>query len=118
MADKLNISDLSDIVVYLTEVTQPYQLGIQLRIDVAKLDEIEKNHPKDIARQKTEVIKYWLCNSPGASWTTLASAVERMGGHARLAKELKEMALGGNEEQQDDLMELELTPSPVCLDKI
>ena len=87
---KLSISDLADVLAALKEVTKPYQLGIQLKICSSELDEIEKNHPKDIDRQKTEVIKYWLHNSPDASWTTLANAVERMGGHARLAEGLRE----------------------------
>ena len=90
MTDKLNISDLADVLAALTEVTRPYQLGIQLKIDSSELDSIEKNHPRDIDRQKTEVVKYWLRNSPDASWTTLANAVERMGGYARLVKTLRE----------------------------
>ena len=85
----LSISDLADIQAALTEVTAPYQLGIQLKIDLEELDRIEKNHPGDIDRQKTEVIKYWLRNSPDASWTTLANAVEGMGGHATLAETLR-----------------------------
>ena len=36
------------------------------------------------------MIIYWLRNLPAASWTTLASAVERMGGQARLAMTLRE----------------------------
>ena len=89
-APELSISDLADVLAALIEVTKPYQLGIQLRIDLAELDTIEKNHPGDIDRQKTEVIKYWLRNSPDASWTTLANAVERVGGHARLVERLRE----------------------------
>ena len=82
--------DLAEVLAAIEEVTKPYQLGIQLKIDSSQLDTIEKNHPRDIGRQKTEVIKYWLHNSPDASWTTLAKAVERMGGHARLAETLRE----------------------------
>ena len=89
-APELSISDLADILAALTEITDPYQLGIQLKVDLAELDTIEKNHPENVGRQKTEVIKYWLRNSPDASWTTLASAVERMGGHARLVETLRE----------------------------
>ena len=74
--------DLAEVLAAIEEVTKPYQLGIQLKIDSSQLDTIEKNHARDIDRQKTEVIKYWLHNSPDASWTTLANAVERMGGHA------------------------------------
>ena len=37
------------------------------------------------------MVTYWLYNSPDASWTTLlANAVERMGGHTRLAETLRE----------------------------
>ena len=86
----LSISDLADILAALTEVTEPYQLGIQIKIDLAELKGIEKNHPGDIDRQKTEVVKYWLHNSPDTSWTTLANAVERMGGHGMLARTLRE----------------------------
>ena len=89
-APELSISDLAGILAALTEITKPYQLGIQLKIDLTELDKIEKNHPKHIDRQKTEVIKYWLHNSPDASWITLAEAVERMGGHAGLVERLRE----------------------------
>ena len=58
MATKLSISDLADVLAELKEVAKSYQLGIQLKIDSSELDMIEKNHPKDIDRQKIEVIKY------------------------------------------------------------
>ena len=35
------------------------------------------------------MIKYWLRNSRDASWTTLANAVEKMGGHDNLAQKLR-----------------------------
>jgi hypothetical protein len=89
MATKLGISDLAEVLAALKEVTKPYQLGIQLKLGPSHLDTIERNHPRDIDRQKTEVVKYWLRNSPDASWTTLANAVERMGGHAKLVKTLR-----------------------------
>ena len=50
ITNKLSISDLADILAALTEVTKPYQLGIQLRVDLAELDMIEENHPRDISR--------------------------------------------------------------------
>ena len=86
----LSISDLADILAALTEVTVPFELGIQLKIDSVELKRIEKNHPGDIERQKAEVVQYWLLNSPDLSWTTLANAVEIVGGHAKLAKTLRE----------------------------
>jgi hypothetical protein len=95
------ISDIADVLAALTEVTKPYQLGIQLKIDVSKLKTIEENYSKDIDRQKTEVIEYWLRNSPDASWTTLANAVERMGGHAKLVKTLRGKETKSEEEKQN-----------------
>ena len=44
MTDKLTISDLADVLAATKEVTKPYQLGIQLIIDLSELDTIEKNH--------------------------------------------------------------------------
>ena len=89
MADELTVVDLPDILAVLTEVTKPYQLGIQLKIDLSELKTIEKNHPTDIDRQKTEVIEYWLRNSPDPSWKALTDALERMGGHIKLVKKLR-----------------------------
>ena len=100
MATKLGISDLADVLAAIKEVTRPYQLGIQLTIDSSQLDTIERNHPGDIDRQKTEVVKYWLRNSSDASWTTLANAVERIGGHARLAERLKSKGIRSEEEKR------------------
>ena len=81
---ELSISDLADVVAAFVEVVKPYQLGIWLKIDCSILKAIEKDHPGNTDRQKTEVIEYWLRSSPNTSWTALANTVERMGGHARL----------------------------------
>ena len=89
MTDNLSVSDLADVLTALQDFTEPYQLGIQLNINLSTLKAIEKNHRRDINRQKTEVIEYWLHNLPDASWTTLANAVARMGGHARLIEDLR-----------------------------
>ena len=96
MTDNLSVSDLADVLTALQDFTEPYQLGIQLKIDLSTLKAIEKNHHGDISRQKTDVIEYWLRNSTDASWTTLSNAVERMGGHARLVEDVR-----GRMEEQD-----------------
>ena len=106
---ELCVSDLADVLAALTEVAEPYHLGIQLKIDLVELDTIEKNHPGNITRQKTEVIKYWLRNSPDASWTTLANAVERTGGHAGLVKRLR-----NNCKEQRSEGEMETTLASAC----
>ena len=122
MATKLSISDLADVVAELKEVTKPYQLGIQLKIDSSKLKVIEKDYPRDIDRQKTEVIEYWLRNSPDPSWTTLASAVERMGGYTKLVEALREKEQGRKTFDQETIYKkgwkqssTSLIPSNTCV---
>ena len=88
-----NTLDISDLLAAIKEVTRPYELGIHLKIDPSTLKTIDKNHPRDIGRQKVEVIDYWLLTSPDASWTTLAKAVKGMGGHDRLAKKIANMEI-------------------------
>ena len=88
-ATELSVSKLADVVKAITEVTEPYQLGIQLKVDTSILKRIENDHPGKTDRQKTEIIEHWLRDSLEASWTTLANAVEGMGGHARLAERLR-----------------------------
>ena len=94
---KLSISDLGDIVADLHVISTPYLLGIQLNIDPSTLKVIEKNHPGDINRQKTEVIEYWLRNSSNASWKSLVNAVERLGEYNNLVKTLRETEQGNEE---------------------
>ena len=89
---RLNISDLADILTVLREVTESYQLGIQLNIAPSTLKAIEKNHHGDIDRQRTEVVEYWLRNSSDASWITLANAVERVGGYGNIVQTLRDYA--------------------------
>lgn len=89
MATELSTSDLASILLDLKEVSEPYQLGVQLEIDPSVLDSIERNHPRDTDRQKTEVIKFWLHNSPTTSCKTLAKAVEGLGGYKNLVKRLR-----------------------------
>ena len=89
MAVKLRIKDIRVVLSSINEVTKAFQLGIQLDIDPTVLKTIEKDYPGDSDRQKAEVIEYWLRNSPDASWTTLANAVERMGAHTNLVERLK-----------------------------
>ena len=113
MTDKLTISDSAEVLIAIKEVTEPYQLGIQLKVDLAELDSIERNHHGDIGRQKTEVIKYWLRYSPDASWATLANAMKEMGGFARLTKTLSIM--GGTAKLQEEEEEKQLLLKPLVM---
>ena len=66
-----------------------FQLGVQLGIKAAKLREIEKDHPGDVQRCKTEVLDWWLQNTPSVSWEKLADALHKTGGYDALAQRLK-----------------------------
>ena len=66
---------------------------MQLGIEPHELEKIERNHPRDVDRQMAEVIDYWLRNNSDCSWGALASAVEKMGGHQNLVKELRDRNL-------------------------
>ena len=80
---------LQEIVIELTEVTEWHQLGVQLNVPPATLRTIESNYPRDAQRQKIEVLIWWYNNAPEISWEKLAQAVEAVGGHAALAKNLR-----------------------------
>ena len=86
---------LRDIQTELRDVADWYQLGVQLGISTADLDQIQMNYPRNAQQCKMKVLDLWLQNSPERSWAKLAQAVEAMGGYAVLAEELrKKMAQG------------------------
>ena len=83
---------LKEIQNELKEMTAAkwYQLGVQLEMPPATLSTIESDHPRDAQRRMTEVIYWWLQNTPECSWAKLAEAVEAMGGYAVLAGKIKQ----------------------------
>ena len=88
---------LKEIQNELNELTAAnwYQLGVQLGIPPATLSTIESDHPRAAQRCMTEVINWWLQNSPECSWAKLAQAVEAMGGYTVLAEELRKKTSQG-----------------------
>ena len=76
----------------LKEINKPHQLGVHLRIPSEHLERFEEEHRDDITRQRVEVITYWLRNFADASWNTLATAVEGIGGHNLLVAKLRDLA--------------------------
>ena len=71
------------------DVTSWFLLGIHLGIEVSVLTSIEGKYKSDNERFKIEVIQFWLRNDQEPSWSTLAKAVEDMGGHAKVVQTLK-----------------------------
>ena len=86
---------LRDIQNELGDVTDWYQLGVQLGISTADLKQIRMNYPSNAQQCKMEVLDLWLRNAPECSWTKLAQAVEAMGGYAVLAEELRKKTSQG-----------------------
>ena len=70
-------------------MTSWFSLGIHLGIEHPVLTRIEENYRSDNERFKIEVIQFWLRNDQEPSWSTLAEAVEDMGGHAKVVQTLK-----------------------------
>ena len=60
------------------EVTEWFQLGVQLGVPVFKLKAIEHDYFQN-QRRKVEVLDFWCHNTPEVSWIELAKAVEEMG---------------------------------------
>ena len=87
--------ELRDIQNELGDVTDWYQLGVQLGIKTADLDQIRMNNPHNTQQCKTKVLDFWLRNAPECSWVKLAEAVEAMGGYAVLAEKLRKKTSQG-----------------------
>lgn len=80
---------LREVENELREVTEWYQLGLQLGVTPSKLREVERDYPQDNLRRKSEVLYWWLRNAPEASWEKLAQVLEAMGGYAAVAYRLR-----------------------------
>lgn len=85
-------ASLKEIEPELREITEPYLLGVHLGIPTNILDQIRKDHPNDVSRQKTEVVNYWLRNCDETTWSSLAIAIEELGGHQKLVTRLRKLA--------------------------
>ncbi len=86
-----NDLDVKSVVEHLSDITDPFTLGLQLGLKTAKLHEIERNHTRDLQRQKQETIAAWLAGDTSASWGDLVKALEKMDEHTT-AKRVSEIA--------------------------
>ena len=84
-----SLPELAEIVHLLNPLADKYfALGIQLGIKIQQLRSIESNYP-DVSRRLTETISLWQENNTGeCSWSALAEAVKRIGGHDGLVEQL------------------------------
>ena len=57
-------------------VSDWYQLGVRLGLDMSQLREVEQSyHVGGISQMKSEVLDLWLRSTPGASWEELVTAL-------------------------------------------
>ena len=85
-----SLPKLSEVVHILKPLEDKYfGLGIQLGLDPMELKKIESEYAHQ-ERRLIETIILWQYNTTSEhSWSTLATAVERLGGHDKIAKQLK-----------------------------
>ena len=96
--------ELAEIVERLTPLAHKFfELGTQLKIDYHQLKIIENEHKSDLSRCLIETIRLWQNESDDeCSWSVLAAAVERVPGHKRQARELRELDVGTKDLIQED----------------
>ena len=66
---------------------------MHLGIESKDLEQIEKNHRGDVARQRSEVIKFWYKNAEESerTWGRVADALQTLGSHRNLESQLRKL---------------------------
>ena len=84
------MDDLGQVMEEVLDVSaQWYHLGLQLKVRVGILDNIQAQFP-DPKRQLLEMLKTWLTTTDNTSWKTLTDAVRsRSVGASQLASVLE-----------------------------
>ena len=95
-------------VVYFSLIIEPYHftvknirrqissvvdwkdLGIELDIDLAKLNEIERNCQGKVGDCRISMIDFWVNSDTSASWNKLAAALEAISQNVK-AKDVREL---------------------------
>ena len=68
---------MKDIVII--KVTEWYELGLQLGVDDAELEEIEKNNRGDLRACRRNMFRAWLRITPTPSYQQLVEALTAVG---------------------------------------
>ena len=84
----------ANLEIELGELTSPYLFGVHLGVASSDLEQIERDHRGDVARQRSEVIKYW-CRNNKCTWEKVADAVKKLCGHGNLEKKLRQLHTKG-----------------------
>ena len=91
----------SDIVRILAPLASKYfELGTQLELEYEQLKTAENDYKGNQLRCLHEIIHLWQQKTTGeCSWSTLAEAVENVGGHDKLVRQLKERDMADSKPQ-------------------
>ena len=68
---------MKDLV--LIKITEWYELGLQLGVDDAELEEIEKNNRGDLRACRRNMFRAWLRITPTPSYQQLVEALTAVG---------------------------------------
>ena len=70
------------------EVTRLFQFGMELRIPLYILENLEANFPQNVERRRMGLLSYWLNNDENLSWKAITDALLRMD-EKRLSKKIQ-----------------------------
>ena len=73
-----------------------YDLGVQLELDVNKLNTIKANHPGDVEQCCTDMYQFWLQSDLQASQEKLAIALQNIGFTTLLERVMNKASLEGS----------------------
>ena len=77
VADELNVGNLS--LELKTVTANWYLLGINLGLQMHKLEKIERDYRGSCDEQMLHMLDLWLRRAPTASWENVANALQQMG---------------------------------------
>ena len=90
--NKLFSIDLASVLSHIEEVVRElHMLGIYLDIPTSRLEEMEENFPRDVKRQRIELVKVWMNSSHNdypPCWWHLVQALEKIQ-HGALAEKIR-----------------------------
>ena len=86
----MQATDIKNLSSELTTITNWYQLGINLNLQIHELNKIQQDHAhQGNDRQRLEMLALWLRCTPNAVWEDVVSALQQMGEN-RVAENIRQ----------------------------
>ena len=76
-------------LIQLVNISNPYNLGLNLNFDMSSLNIVQADHPTDHSKQLSDVFKLYLTQAEKPSWLDVIKALRAMGEN-RLARIIME----------------------------